>query len=305
MYFYVILIPFFLYFFSCRHCLEYVSPECAYNFLYKQTTKPNVVKRENPKQYLDAKKCKYYYDGLATFPIQEEQLEKMIEKLVIAELSDKEQDEFTKIKIRIIKTAISNFKIKTTEQFYRLVVKVINLECEKQAPEKTHEQNGNLFYNKNRENPPKNFNSTKIDCYKSVLKNFKIKTIAQFDEILNKMTQLGFKTIQEAQNKAKTYETAEMAEKFCFYYNSLCSFINERVIQQQEGDKIFNELDNDAEDCHQKIDQYLLEQDTEENQSNFFIASICIVRMYNGPSVRRFLLNEMRQLIVLNDNICL
>ena len=82
----------------------------------------------------------------------------------------------------------------------------------------------------------------------------KIKTIEKLDEIVGKITELGFKTAQEAKEKAeklgevKTEEELKYclnAKKFCYYETALKNYWNGRICDP--GSKEFGNADQDLE----------------------------------------------------------
>ncbi|MBQ9491929.1 MAG: hypothetical protein IJU86_04085, partial [Firmicutes bacterium] len=81
-----------------------------------------------------------------------------------------------------------------------------------------------------------------------------IKTIEKLDEIVGKITELGFKTAQEAKEKAeklgkvKTEEELKYclkAKKFCYYETALNNYWNGRICDP--GSKEFGNADQDLE----------------------------------------------------------
>ena len=154
----------------------------------------------------------------------------------------------------------------------------------------------------------------------------KIKTIEEFDEIVGKITELGFKTAQEAKEKAeklgevKTEEELKYclnAKKFCYYETALDNFFSFNIRScSDEYQKIDANTDNDAEHISYELDTLLSNVNSNDialrinNQKvlmdNMRGYNVCLscVKLFNeftSGSVRTFLKKCISSLIKLNS----
>ena len=154
----------------------------------------------------------------------------------------------------------------------------------------------------------------------------KIKTIEKFDEIVGKITELGFKTAQEAKEKAeklgevKTEEELKYclnAKKFCYYETALENFFSFNIRScSEEYQKIAVNTDNDAEHISYELETLLSNVNSNDialrinnqkvlmddmREHNVCLSCVKLFNDFTSGSVRTFLKKCISSLIKLNS----